>query len=455
MSILNNIFSYFRRGNRRLQYQDGVEVLGIPGYTNPEIPMYTKEGIFEMYLNNDILQSIIQKKCDAFSRGYLYCEDSKGNKINSETLYPFILSENPDLQTSSEEKNKQKYEDFLKCFYEQYLLFDKVIILKKNKLGNIFTPTSKAIILNYLYCNIVYKQTYSIYDVSVIDYIEYTENGTIYRLNEGDYSIYSKQYRLLPNEELFSLTALEKPLNVIWTALSVMLNVQKKPFAGMITPKQDKLDNNDFIGSAKGLTDDEEEEINKKFSKFNLLSGKEGYTFLVSKRSLDYQSLMIDISKFNLKENTTECVKRVCSSLNFPVTSLNFTDSKYSDKQDFTKEHYTDSIIPFWNKFITFLNDMFLYTNASGKKISTKKDFICIDYSHIECLQSDLKTKFELNNIQSTNILNINNSIYNGIMTFDNGLTLLIEQGYDIETAKNLLTNKIQSNGTNILPQSL
>lgn len=436
MNILQRIFG-FGKNYSNLNWND---LRFLEGETNHVISLYSKHGIYEMYEKNSIFRAIIEKQADAFSRCNYYVTDSKGKEIQvSNSLLPFL---NPIRNTS---------EQFKKNFLIQYQLYDKVVILKEyGKTFGIFKDSSKVRILDYLNCNIIYKRNYSIYDSNIIDYIEYTENSTTINLEPSQFTIVHK-YELKP-EEKFTITSLDKSLNIIYTALCIILNFQKKTQFGMLTPKSDTEVGNEVQKgvysrnkSYTGLDEEEQKQAQELLRKFSALSASSGDSIMVTRRAMDYKDLMPKIETMLLTEHTANAIKDVCSLLNFPVTSLNYLDSKYSDKELFSKELYTEGIIPLWNLYEQTLNN--LYVSESGNNY--KNDIIKLDYSFIEALQKDKKTYFETNSIELDNILKLCKSIAMGEITFDKAVNLLVYQGYDKALAESILTNNIIQNGSN------
>ncbi len=395
----------------------------IHGVESNVISMQSKHGIFEMYTKNAVLQAIVELSCLAFSRGEYKVTDSKGETVeNSTLLNPFLKPINGNS------------EQFWQMFKRQLTLYDKVVILQKNKMLGVFKDNSEVKILDYLYVTIYYKTDYSIYDNNIIDYIEYTENSKTYKLTTSDFTIISVN-SLNSNEEYFSLTTIQKELNTIYTAQQVVLTTNKKTMYGILSPRQDS--NNSKGGydttSVTGLSAEEQKKIQDNLAKFALANSGNNNSIYVSPRSMVYQSLMPDIQRMNLIENNIAAVKVICSLLKFPITSLNFTDSKYSDKLLYSKELYTENIQPSWTLYEFTLNGM--YNNRITDKIS-------IDYSQIEVLQSDKKTNFETNLIESQNIIQLNLSIFNKQISFESAVTLLVKQGYNESQAVILLTNQ-------------
>jgi len=391
------------------------------------ISMQDKYGIYQMYLENAVLHSIVELSCLAFSRGKYKVTNSQGKVVeNSKLLNPFKYALFNGVEGSTEEL--LWYE-----FKRQLILYDKVVILKVYKTEGVFNEKARVKILDYLYCNIFYKTTTNIYDSQIIDYIEYSEDSATVKLYPADFTIVTTK-TLSKNKENFTLTTIEKQCNILLTAQKVVLTTNRSVMYGVISPKQDGDNSKGGYDttSSKGLSKDEQDIMQKKFASFALAS-EGSNSIYVSQRAIDFKSLMPEIQRMMLNENNLEATKIICSTLFFPITSLNYTDSKFSDKKVYSEELYTENIQPSWTIFQNYLN--YLYLDRTT-------DLITIEWQHIQVLQADEEKELNKKVIEGDYLMKINTQIFKKELSFESAVTLLVKQGYNESQAVILLTNQ-------------
>jgi hypothetical protein len=395
-------------------------------FKNHSINVNTALGIYEMYHKNIVLRALVEKTAEIFSRVELQQLDAKGVKISKPTaLQPFLSP----LKLNSEQ--------FLKLFAIQYTLYDTVILYHKDSMQGVFNEKSKLTILDFPLCNFYWKTNVS-NDFSTtwkdnLNYITYSYNGKNYQFFPSELEIISKYE--FKQDMTFTLSSANNDLNSIYKALVIRDKYNTNTQLGMITPSSSSK-TGDYGQDISEISDEEKKLVQKELSEYSSFNGR--YNLIVGKKAMQYIDLMPNIEKMLLDESTNSSILRLCSLLNFPATSLNMlTDAKYSNKEFGNKDVYTDLIIPLWNLFEVTINKLYNF-----------KYDLQVDYSFVEALQSDKKIEFELSDLQADAVIKVNDNIQKGIITYDNGINILVNiYKVDSESVE-LYLNKNQ-NATN------
>lgn len=131
----------------------------------------------------------------------------------------------------------------------------------------------------------------------------------------------------------------------------------------------------DEMGYAS-VTSKEEKEIKDKFKRDYGLVGKE-YPVLVSRFRLSWVPLDYNSEQLKLFEEDKRCTEKISNALG--VNPNLFSDAKYDNQESAKKAAYQDLIIPDSRKI----------ANCMTKAICPEGVFVKIDFSDVECLQSN------------------------------------------------------------------
>lgn len=124
------------------------------------------------------------------------------------------------------------------------------------------------------------------------------------------------------------------------------------------------------------VTPAEEDRINEKFKRKYGLVGKE-YPIMVVRTPLTWIPLDFDADKLKLHEEDSRCTAAICNALGLNPNLFN--DAKYDNQESAKKAAYQDVVIPDSIKIASYLT----------KAICPDGVFIKIDFSDVECLQSN------------------------------------------------------------------
>jgi Phage portal protein len=124
-------------------------------------------------------------------------------------------------------------------------------------------------------------------------------------------------------------------------------------------------------------------------------------------------------------------IRDICLALNYPSSLAGDPDSKtYANVLESKKSLYEDCILPLCHKICKALEREFMYD-------------IFIDTSNVDVLQKSQKERFEKNNILTTAVISINQSIQYGTLSKENAIQILKDiWGFDENEAILFLNNK-------------
>ena len=241
--------------------------------------------------------------------------------------------------------------------------------------------------------------------------------------------------------EMASLNDLLKPINRMDTLASSLHNIKMANKAkGVI------LDRNGFMGffSNKVLSKDYpialpfDSEEQSKFQKFldNFGFKHNDSQFALTNLPLDYHKIDFNINSLQINEGLEYELKTISDVYNFDMLLLNqIKGSTYSNKTQAEKAFYQNNVIP-TSKLIA----------ESIKNEFDLKEKVYFDFSHLAVLQDDLLKKATTNQKQVATILQINQSIANGELTYEVAVAMLENiLAIDNETASKLLIRNVKA----------
>lgn len=211
------------------------------------------------------------------------------------------------------------------------------------------------------------------------------------------------------------LATLSEPITNIrkaYEAQNVIL--EKRGALGMLSPKNNK----DSIGAIT-LTEGDKQNLQDQFSKYGL--GTEDWQYIISNVEMLWQTMSVPIRELMLFEGIENSMTAICNTYNFPKLLLNYLQgSTFSNLNELKKSLYQDNIIPEAESFVEQLND---FLGLRKQNLLLKPD-----YSHVPILQEDAKTEAEKDEIIVNIIRGLQEDISRGIMTVEQGRSILSSQ---------------------------
>lgn len=319
------------------------------------------------------LSTVIGKIGSLFSNGKFYVMDKDGNESSSYENIRNLLS-NPNVLQTGRQFFKQ-VEMCLKLFG-----YCPIYKLRASKTADIkqlwIIPPESFHLKTTGKC---FKQS-NLKDIISEAYIECGLNRE--QLEEYEYFIIFDSEIIIPHERdreisfRSNVDSLSIPVST-WMAQAIASNtliVDGGP-KGIIYND----DTSEFANSA--LTPEESKRLNNEFKNNYGLVNK-AFSILITKAKIGWKPLNYDSGQLKLHEEDKRCKNDISNALNINPNVFN-SDSKYENQESAERKAYQSLIIP----------DSILIAEALTREICGKDSgaIISIDYSHVECLQSNKK----------------------------------------------------------------
>ncbi len=239
-------------------------------------------------------------------------------------------------------------------------------------------------------------------------------------------------------EGMSPLNTLVEPINNIqkaYEAQNVILT--KRGALGILTPKNAK----DAVG-AVSLRPSDKEDLQEQMQAYGI--GKDQWQYIISNVEMGWQSMSLPIKELMLFEGIEASMIAICNTYNFPILLMNYLKgSTFTNLIEAKKSLYQDNIIPEGNAFTSQLNT---FLGLPELKLRLEADF-----SHIPVLQGDLKEEAAKDAITVKTIAIIQNQIFEGKITIEQGIAQLqIILGFSEEETNAMLTNNVSNGNANI-----
>jgi len=194
--------------------------------------------------------------------------------------------------------------------------------------------------------------------------------------------------------------------------------------------------NASYNGQSVQLENEEIEKLQKDFRKYSLAEGD--YKYLITKANIQWTPMTVSVESMKFTEGLQLDTDVICDIFNYPGILLagSQRQSKYANMNEARQFLYTDKIMPD-ARIIDFSFNANFKEYLFGDKLFT-------DYSNLKVLQENQKIIAETNKINNENIALINKQIATGIITRDNAINQLTQQGYNYDNANLILTNYVK-----------
>lgn len=406
----------------------GSDISGFGNTTADWLNWSSQYAYYKAYQNIPQLMAVINNLAKAYINGDKTIVSEKKIK---KTLIDNILEYPNPLQS--------KYE-FWETFYKNYALFNRVHVYKvQTQIG-----LHQLIVLPTIDVDIVGK-SFDIrkYNKNITDFIDYY----IFRFRDGDGI--TKSYKL-DAEDVWTFTGSSLkggidgflyPDNDLQTLLKPLSNIELNYKSrnellkgmgaiGIISS------NASYNGQSVQLENEEIEKLQKDFRKYSLAEGD--YKYLITKANIQWTPMTVSVESMKFTEGLQLDTDVICDIFNYPGILLagSQRQSKYANMNEARQFLYTDKIMPD-ARIIDFSFNANFKEYLFGDKLFT-------DYSNLKVLQENQKIIAETNKINNENIALINKQIATGIITRDNAINQLTQQGYNYDNANLILTNYVK-----------
>jgi hypothetical protein len=331
---------------------------------------------------------VFNRFASMFSNGIFQEIDKNGEVVENSEIVKRLLKPNALLNGKS----------FMQESALHYLVFGNRITYKL--LGSSLQEAPSAL-WNLPPDRIKIKTTGLIYEQTDIDsiiseyYLEYDQNGTTQKKTWNSKEIiHHKAIDLLnPIKGKSALEALQMPISNIRGAYGYRnVNIVKRGALGVLSNENGK----DSIGQVAPISSEQRLKIEKQYtsethgifdeqSPISILNGKWSFT-----------STSGAIKDMMLFEEISEDMKKIIDSVNLNDNIFSKEKSKVqANLNEGIKMAYQDGIIPFANDFCNNLTEGLNLKNGHS---------LVLNYSHIEALQEDEKSKMEVELLKAKTI---------------------------------------------------
>lgn len=405
MDILKNIKNIFstKSTNNKKFYNTNTKMFGFGehfSYKKFSIDDIIKEG----YLSNEDVYSVINyiSKLAGNMDYVLKIKDKKTGLLKT-------VDSNDDLYKLFNRPNQQQtMTDYFTSLYINYLLTGSVYQYK-NKIVGFNIPKS----LHIIPTQDVKPFKYSDKPFAEVEGYEITFGNKTY-----DYTVEEIIETIMynPTECLNGLSPLQagrltvKTSNIIHNSEYNM--IKNNGASGIITSESETYK----------LTEEEQELIDDTFK--NRSGGADNFNkILTLGNKVNYTPIGRTPAELDLSNNDMNKLRKICNI--FGISSQLFNDPNnktYNNLNEAKKSLYVEVLIPLAYKMIESFNK-FIINDINNNNIEY---VLTLDTSTIEVLQEDKKVLNESNKILTENILNVVNSVYNGIISKESGKQLLL-----------------------------
>ena len=333
----------------------------------------------------------------------------------------------------------QTYNEFINMAYKQfrlyqvlYLYFRKPSGFNESEIGidktDIFILPFDQVKIRLQYNRITLYEAEKLSDI--IEKIEFIDNGIsteidIDRLLIINESGINLKDSILGNSRLKAATdSLDNLLAISESKNEFAIN---RGANGIISPEQPRTDSTIFSPS-------DTDNIQSALKEYGMLKIQKKY--FVSPYPVRYQKTVLSPKELDFDSMILREKINLSDLLGHNIILLNeLANSTFNNYDTARKVIYENTIIPVFETILAGLNDVF------GLKGSKQK--VQIDKSSIEALQQDRKVKSEIDKLNIENIVFINESLKNNVITYESALKMCIELGYSLADSEQFITKPI------------
>jgi len=225
----------------------------------------------------------------------------------------------------------------------------------------------------------------------IIDHYQFTGDNTV-EIIDSDYMFHSDVSSLrydsnLKCDSIFtSIKGSVENLMYIQQARGVL--TRNRGALGMLSPSPN---NKDVLGVVK-IGNEDKKAIYEKYKKlYGLKAGQS--TIIIPDVPMNWQAMTANIKDLMLDEGSLHEFYVLCDALSVP-RSIFDDKTQFNNQSSIQTKFYNDTIIPYASEKAKTLT----------KKFNLKDSYLKFDYSHISCLQEDLKTKEDVESTKTTRL---------------------------------------------------
>lgn len=384
-------------------YTDIINVIG--GGLGSSKSFLCKKGIQDALTNCPPVEYLLHRKAMAFANGKLTAKNAKGEDVTETFEYAKLLKNPNYLMTEAQFKIHVKMVieayGYCPCVVIRPVGFSKGIsaIWPLNPNAVNFNQSS-----NFLN-NSSYKSTFSDIKVNI-------GNGKAQSIASEDFYVFTDlmPYTLsnvLPQSRIAGLGYEINNIAKIHEACSTILSNR-----GAIGAWVNNV--NDTVSNIPMDPEEKKEVLDDLHNNFGLTKGK--YQFAVSTKNIRWENASYPIKDLMLTEMEENHIMTICDAIGYPYPLLSRgSETSFNNQETAERGMYQNFVIPEAKNFEEQLTDM-LDLSKVGITLS-------YDYSHLPCLQANLKEQsetFSRNVDASVELFRNNGCTYKAYLQFNN-----------------------------------
>jgi len=331
------------------------------------------------YDNCPPLQSIINKKAQAITKGKLICVDKDENVITSKAFDEAMKV----LRKPNAYQTKNQFERTLETFINVYgaAYVYKVKPVGYDKITGLIIIPNNCITISYNKpSNILSNQA------KLIRYYSITIFGMTFMLNGDDtdliYEIQDTSCNLTQGFEMqpkSRIDALRKPIqNIIGSLESRNHLIKRRGADVLLSPQAGKGE----LGMGNEFTNEQKLEIQRDYERYGLLNNQ--FSTMISKYPTTASKIGMDVRQLGLFDGENADHRAISQAFGIPIPLIGLPDTtKFNTYLEAKTEFYEDTIIPD-SEVISQAYDVLFDSEKYGYKFY-------YDYSHLECMQKSTK----------------------------------------------------------------
>ena len=383
-----NLFGYELSKKKITTDKNGVVVIN----SSPE-DSYDFKSFEQMYINCPYLRAIIDYKMSCFSsfkiRQYKKVKDGEDEEQFNTKELKYLLKANPFESINRVLAMAMFYEtaygvSYIKGVRGLYNGFENTKAL--------YCLPSNLVEVKY---NDVNLNIYNKFDISqIVSYYQFNDNTTVERI-DSEYIIHKDVSNLVYDSNIQCdsvFTSIKESVsNLMYIQSSRGILTRNRGALGMLSPSP----NNKDAGGVIPILDTDKKKIYEKYKQlYGLKPGQS--TIIIPDVPMVWQPMTSNIKDLLLDESALHEFNIICDILNVPRGIFD-DKTAFNNQINIQKKFYNDIIIPYANEWAKILTD----------KFNLKDNYFVLDYSHISCLQDDLKGKEDVENIKTDRLINL------------------------------------------------
>lgn len=383
-----NLFGYEFSKKKITTNENGIVVINTADSDTIEFKSFE-----QMYIDCPYLRAILDYKMNCFAsfkiRQFKKVKDGEDVEQFNTSILEYLNKVNPFESINKVLAMALFYEtaygvSYIKGVRGLYNGFDKTKAL--------YCLPSDKVEVKYIGVN---QKVYDKFDINqIVDFYQFIDDTTIEQI-QPEYIIHRDVSSLtydsnLQIDSIFT-SIKESVSNLMYIQQSRGVLTRNRGALGMLSPSPN---NKDAGGVIPMMAKDKEQIYNKYKKLYGLKPGQS--SIIIPDVPMTWQAMTANIKDLNLDESALHEFNLICDTLNVPRGIFD-DQTQYNNQINIQKKFYNDVIIPYANEWAKILTD----------KFNLKDTYLTFDYSHVSCLQDDLKTKEEVEKTKTDRLTNL------------------------------------------------